>query len=112
MIYHVRIKRPLVKRHVAVVPIEADYDSTAKTMAGHVLRGYAVERDDFALIAVLHGADGSVIGQASVIKDGAPYRGPNQTWKKRSQWGAKPRTAEETAEMRAKFPRVNKVVWK
>lgn len=110
-LYIVRIKRPHAARSLADIPLEADYLSTAKTMAGHILRGFAVRDDDFTLICIVHGPDGQVVGYGRVIREGARYRGPNQTWKKRSMWGFKVDTPEERAAKMADMPRVNKVIW-
>lgn len=109
-LYTVRIKRPHGARSLADIPLEADYPSTAKTMAGHILRGFAVRDDDFTLICIVHGTDGEVIGHGSVIREGAAYRGANQTGNWR--WGIPKKTAAERKAQAAQFPRVNKVVWK
>lgn len=108
-LYTVRIKHPHATRSLADIPLEADYPSTAKTMAGHILRGFAVRDDDFTLICIVYGPDSELVGHGRVIRDGAAYRGANQTGNWR--WGIPKKTPAERKAQAAQFPRVNKVVW-
>ncbi len=94
---------------LADVPIEAEF-FTARTHAGHVLRGYARRLDDFTLTCRLVDIDGTVLGTATVHKDATRARGPNPV---KDRWGIRNvRTPEDKAARRLAQPKINVVKWR
>lgn len=94
---------------LADVPVEAEF-FTARTHAGHILRGYARKLDDFSLTCRLVDIDGAVLGTATVHKDATRARGPNRV---KDRWGVKrERTPEDKAARRLAQPKINVVKWR
>lgn len=94
---------------LADVPVEAEF-FTARTHAGHILRGYARRLDDFSLTCRLVDCDGTVIGMATVHKDARHARGPNPV---KDRWGVRNvRTPEDKAARRLAQPKINVVKWR
>lgn len=107
-LYAVQIVR-LDGSTLADVPVEAEF-FTARTHAGHILRGYARKLDDFTLTCRLRDIDDTVLGVATVHKEARHARGPNPV---KDRWGIKNvRTPEDKAERRLAQPRINVVKWR
>lgn len=107
-LYAVQIVR-LDGSTLAEVPVEAEF-FTARTHAGHILRGYARKLDDFTLTCRLRDIDETVLGIATVHKEASRARGPNPV---KDRWGVKNvRSAEDKAARRLMQPKVNVVKWR
>lgn len=99
------------------VPLEFENDFGAKHAAGHILRGWAVENNQFTQVRcylrliteVVKGEEfrrNLCISIAKVYKDGTRSRGPNH------MPGISPnRTPEEKRARRESMPMINKVIW-
>lgn len=94
------------------VPVEADFPSAAKTIAGHILRGACVAKNDFTLMAYLidkePSSGGYIVGVASCKKAARHLRGPNQI---KIGGILQVRTPEDKAERRKAQPLINTVKW-
>lgn len=107
-LYAVQIVR-LDGSTLADVPVEAEF-FTARTHAGHILRGYARKFGDYTLVCDLLDMDNAVLGRATVHKDATRARGPNPV---KDRWGVKrERTPEDKAARRLMQPKISVVKWR
>jgi hypothetical protein len=93
------------------VPIEADFESKGKTIAGHILRGACVKHDDFSLLAYLidiKSSSGYIVGIARCVKNAVHQRGPNLI---KIDGILRTRTPEDKRERKAAQPLINRVYW-
>ncbi len=104
--------RAMPNKNYYRVPLEHEYDSHAKTTAGHILRGACVRHEDFSLMATLllveEGKAKLVVAVGHCVPNAVHSRGPNAI---KIDGIIRHRSPEEMRERKLARPKISKVIW-